>query len=210
MKCIQCGSELMQGASFCGKCGSAIVIPEKENNETKRLNSRYAWLCVILGMLLLYYIIGLYIMDAQRIGSHCGSPFNYDPDTLLWCMIWRMYEVAIIVIALSCIQLRTWYKNKKAGMLKVGIATRIAGFFAIAASYGGLVGTMGWFFWQSSCVLYVSFYIAFGLYCAGCVMTAVCGVITLFTRGTGKKKKILCFVRHHRDKKVTARKKNLQ
>ena len=212
MKCLQCGCELEQGVSFCGRCGSAVVISEKTNNDENRPNARYAWLCVILGMLLLYYIIGLYIMDARNIGDHCGSPFNYDTDTLAWCMIWRMYEVAIAVIVLSCIQLRIWYKNKKAGTLKVGIKTRIAGFLTSVSAYGGVVGTFGWYFTGSAhgSSHPVSLYIAFTLYSVGCLMTAVCGGLTLFARGTGEKKKNHCFIRRIRDKLAIRRKKGLQ
>lgn len=209
MKCEQCGSELEQGASFCGKCGSAAVKPEEKNNDVNRHNSWHAWLCVIVGILLLYYIIGLYFLDARKLGDHCGSPFSYDTVTLAWCMIWRMYEVAIAVIVLSCIQLRIWYKNKKNGTLKVSLVTRFAGFFAIVSAYGGLVGTIGW--WLEGSNSYpAGLYVAFGLYCAGCVMTVVCGNITLFTRGSEKKKRILSFVRNLREKLTFGRKKNQQ
>ncbi len=103
-----------------------------------------------------------------------------------------MYEISAVVIALSYIQIRLRYIHKKRNTLKVSKITRIAGIFAILASIGGLAGVIIWFFCCDRFPIHYTFgfYLAFGLYAIGCVMTLICGITTLFTRGTGQKQEL--------------------
>lgn len=173
-------------------------LPSTANSS--HVSSRYTYLSWIMVFLPLVALIVIFSLDYYRFGHiYSGRNFYisdyFDPDRL-WTFNYYSLPLSVAIITLfltSCplivlttIQLRVRHIERKNGTIVINVFTRLAGLLSVFSSFSGCYLTFCWLFSNPPVTYPAELYVGFGLYSAGCALTLVAGMLTLFIRKNKK------------------------